>query len=438
MKKALALTLAAAMALGLAACGNGGGTSSAGSTSGSGASSGSGSTSGSNAATEVANKDKPLVWFNRQPSNSSTGELDMNALSFNDNTYYVGFDANQGAELQGTMIRDYIEANIDTIDRNGDGVIGYVLAIGDIGHNDSIARTRGVRSALGTAVEANGAINSDPVGTNTDGTSTIVQDGTLEINGTTYTVRELASQEMKNSAGATWDAATAGNAITTWSASFGDQIDIVASNNDGMGMAMFNGWSQAQGVPTFGYDANSDAVAAIANGYGGTISQHADVQAYLTLRVLRNALDGVDIDTGIGTADDADNVLSEDVYRYDEASRSYYALNVAVTAENYEEFLDSTVTYAPVSNQLDAEDHPTKNVWLNIYNSADNFLGSTYQPLLQKYDDLLNLNVEYIAGDGQTEANITNRLSNPSAYDAFAINMVKTDNAASYTALLSQ
>ena len=430
MKKALALTLAAAMALGLAACGNGGGTSSAGSTSG--------SNSGSTSTTEVANKDKPLVWFNRQPSNSSTGELDMNALSFNDNTYYVGFDANQGAELQGEMVLKYITDNIDTIDRNGDGIIGYVLAIGDIGHNDSIARTRGVRSALGTGVEANGAIDSNPVGTNTDGSSTIVQDGSIDVGGTTYTVRELASQEMKNSAGATWDAATAGNAITTWSASFGDQIDVVVSNNDGMGMAMFNGWSQAQGVPTFGYDANSDAVAAIAEGYGGTISQHADVQAYLTLRVLRNALDGVDINTGIGTADEAGNVLSEDVYRYDEASRSYYALNVAVTAENYEDFLDSTVTYAPVSYQLDAETHPTKNVWLNIYNSADNFLGSTYQPLLQKYDDLLNLNVEYIAGDGQTEANITNRLSNPSAYDAFAINMVKTDNAASYTALLSQ
>ena len=86
---------------------------------------------------EVANKDKPLVWFNRQPSNSSTGELDMTALSFNEDTYYVGFDANQGAELQGTMIKEYIEANIDTIDRNGDGIIGYVLAIGDIGHNDS-------------------------------------------------------------------------------------------------------------------------------------------------------------------------------------------------------------------------------------------------------------------------------------------------------------
>ena len=434
MKKALALALAAAMSLSLVACSSG--TSSSGSGSDSG--SGSGSTGTSGSTTTVANKDKPLVWFNRQPSNSSTGELDMTALSFNDNTYYVGFDANQGAELQGQMVLDYIKNNIEDLDRNGDGVIGYVLAIGDIGHNDSIARTRGVRSALGTAVEQDGAILSDPVGTNVDGSATAVKDGEITVNGTTYIVRELASQEMKNSAGATWDAATAGNAINTWSASFGDQIDVVVSNNDGMGMAMFLAWSKANSVPTFGYDANSDAVAAIAEGYGGTISQHADVQAYLTLRVLRNALDGVDIDTGIGTADEAGNVLSSDVFKYVEEERSYYALNVAVTAENYQDFLDSTVTYAPVSNQLDAAEHPTKNVWLNIYNSADNFLGSTYQPLLQKYDDLLNLNVEYIAGDGQTEANITNRLSNPSAYDAFAINMVKTDNAASYTALLSQ
>ena len=438
-KKAAALALASCMALSLTACGGG---STEETTAAGGAAEETTAAADDAAETEeaaeVANKDKPLVWFNRQPSNSSTGELDMAALSFNDNTYYVGFDANQGAELQGTMVKEYIEANIDTIDRNGDGIIGYVLAIGDIGHNDSIARTRGVRNALGTGVEANGEIDSNPVGTNTDGTATIVQDGTLEVNGKSYIVRELASQEMKNSAGATWDAATAGNAINTWSASFGDSIDVVVSNNDGMGMSMFNAWSKDNGVPTFGYDANSDAVAAIAEGYGGTISQHADVQAYLTLRVLRNALDGVDINTGISTADDAGNVLSESEYVYNEEERSFYALNVAVTADNYEDYLDSTVTFAAVSNQLDAEAHPTKNVWLNIYNAADNFLSATYQPLLQKYDDLLNLNVEYIGGDGQTESNITNRLGNPSQYDAFAINMVKTDNAAAYTGLLSQ
>ena len=153
MKKVLALSLAAAMAFSLAACG--GNTTEEG-----------GSTGGDS--TTVANKDKPVVWFNRQPSNSSTGELNMEALNFNEDTYYVGFDANQGAELQGQMILDYIKAHIDEIDKNGDGIIGYVLAIGDVGHNDSIARTRGVRSALGTAVtKEDGSIVSDPVGTNT-------------------------------------------------------------------------------------------------------------------------------------------------------------------------------------------------------------------------------------------------------------------------------
>ena len=430
-KKFVAIMMVAAFALSTAACGADSGTVGGDTQTGSGDKS-------SVTTSDVANKDKPLVWFNRQPSNSSTGELDMSALNFNDDTYYVGFDANQGAELQGEMVMDYIEKNIDTIDRNGDGIIGYVLAIGDIGHNDSIARTRGVRKALGTAMDKDGEIDSTPAGTNTDGSASVVQDGKIEINGKEYIIRELASQEMKNSAGATWDAATAGNAIGTWSSSFGDSIDVVVSNNDGMGMSMFNAWSKDNNVATFGYDANSDAVAAIAEGYGGTISQHADVQAYLTLRVLRNALDGVDIDTGIGTADDAGNVLSDDVYVYKADERSYYALNVAVTSDNYQDFTDSTVVWEPVSNQLDASAHPTKKVWLNIYNASDNFLSSTYQPLLQNYDDLLNLDVEYIGGDGQTESNITNRLGNPGQYDAFAINMVKTDNAASYTALLSQ
>ena len=118
MKKALAFVLAAALTVGLAACSNTeqnpDSAASGAPTSGAPASSGQDTPSG-----PVANKDKPLVWFNRQPSNSTTGELDMAALSFNEDTYYVGFDANQGAELQGTMVKQYIEENIDTIDRNG-------------------------------------------------------------------------------------------------------------------------------------------------------------------------------------------------------------------------------------------------------------------------------------------------------------------------------
>ena len=329
----------------------------------------------------TANNQKPVIFYNRQPSNSTTGELDMTTLNFNENTYYVGFDATQGGDLQGQMVLDYIKAHAAELDRNGDGIIGYVLAIGDIGHNDSIARTRGTRKALGTAVEKDGNVVSDPAGVNTDGSSSVVQDATIDVDGKTYTIRELASQEMKNQTGATWDAATAGNTLQSWTSSFGDQIDVVVSNNDGMGMSMFNAWSAAEGVPTFGYDANSDAVAAIADGYAGTISQNPAVQAYLTLRLIRNILDGVEIDTGIGTADEAGNVIAAEDFTYNADQRSYYAMNLAVTAENYEQFLDATAVYETAQTQLDEASSPNKRVWLNTYNAADNFLGSTYKPL---------------------------------------------------------
>ena len=59
------------------------------------------------------------------------------------------------------------------------------------------------------------------------------------------------------------------------------------------------------------------------------------------------------MDTGIGTADDAGNCLTEgEDYRYSEEERSYYALNVAVTADNYKDFTDSTKIYDKVSKQL--------------------------------------------------------------------------------------
>ncbi len=72
----------------------------------------------------------------------------------------------------------------------------------------------------------------------------------------------LEAQEMKNGT-STWDAATAGDVTATWYAKDGKKIDLCISNNDGMGMAAYNRWAGEAGVPTFGYDANSDAVAAI-------------------------------------------------------------------------------------------------------------------------------------------------------------------------------
>ena len=179
-RKALATMMAAAMVLSMVGCGGAktDSTASTTTTEKTEAAATEAADSAASADATVENKDKPLCWFNRQPSSSATGELDKEALNFNGNTYYVGFDANQGAELQGQMVLDYIKENADTIDRNGDGVIGYVLAIGDIGHNDSIARTRGVRSTLGTGVEADGTVDSTPAGTNVDGKAKVVKEKT--------------------------------------------------------------------------------------------------------------------------------------------------------------------------------------------------------------------------------------------------------------------
>ena len=45
------------------------------------------------AQTVVRNADKPVVFYNRQPSDPVSGEIDMETMNWNDSTFYVGFDA---------------------------------------------------------------------------------------------------------------------------------------------------------------------------------------------------------------------------------------------------------------------------------------------------------------------------------------------------------
>ncbi len=86
-------------------------------------------------------------------------------------------------------------------------------------------------------------------------------------------------------------------------------------------------------VPTFGYDANSDAVAAIADGYAGC-SQHPDVGAYLTPSAPQR--DSVEHQHRHWSADDAGNKIDSQDYKYVAERRSYYALNL-YGAEGYKD-----------------------------------------------------------------------------------------------------
>ena len=366
----------------------------------------------------VLNKDKPLVFFNRQPSDPTTGKIDMAAMNWNDKTYYVGFDAAGGGSVQGKLITDFLAQADASIDRNGDGILGYVLCIGDVGHNDSKARTEGIRKALGTW-----AGTTDPI---------TVQEGSVTIGGTTFKVVELEGKAMTGTDGSTWNANAATEAMGGWATKFADQIDMVISNNDGMAMGCLQASNYPAGVPIFGYDANADAIEAIGKGVlTGTVSQNVDAQATATLLVLRNLLDGLtgdDVHTkGISVADKYGNKISAPVQYWSDV-KAVMAENSGVTAANWQGYASGNRDTGIKQTQADK-----KKVLLTIYNSADNFLSSSYVPALKYYAPLLNIDLTIVQGDGQNESSCLDRFTNLNNFDAFAVNMVKTNSGADYT-----
>lgn len=366
----------------------------------------------------LTNKDKPLVFFNRQPSDPVTGVIDMDVMNWSDKTYYVGFDAAGGGAVQGKLIVDFLAgADPATIDRNGDGVIGYVLCIGDVGHNDSKARTQGIRQALGTW---NGS--TDPG---------VAVEGSANVGGTTMKVVELDSRAMTGTDGTTWNANAATDAMSNWATRLGDQIDMVISNNDGMAMGCLQASNYPTGVPIFGYDANADAIEAIGQGrLTGTVSQNVDAQATATLQVLRNMLDGLTgddvITSGITTPDKYGNKITAPVnYKADE--KALLAENSGVNSTNWTQYTEGTRDAG--IKQIDG---PTYRVILTIYNSGDNFLSSSYIPALNYYAPLLNIDLTIVQGDGQNEVSCLDKFTNLNNFDAYAINMVKTNSGANY------
>lgn len=367
----------------------------------------------------VMNKDKPLVFFNRQPSDPTTGSIDKASMNWNNKTYYVGFDATGGGAVQGKLITDWLSnQDVAKIDRNGDGIIGYVLCVGDVGHNDSKARTEGIRKALGTW---NGT--TEP---------TDSKEGSVVIGGKTLKVVELEGKAMTGTDGSTWNANAATDAMGGWATKFGDQLDMVVSNNDGMAMGCLQASNYPAGVPIFGYDANADAIEAIGNGkLTGTVSQNVDAQATATLQVIRNLLDGLTGDAvykkGIFEADQYGNKISADL-TYVPETKAVLALNAGVNDANWQDYTSGTR-----DKGVKQTNAPKKKVILTIYNSADNFLSSSYLPALQYYAPLLNLDLTIVQGDGQNEASCLDKFTNLNSFDAYAINMVKTNSARDYT-----
>jgi hypothetical protein len=156
----------------------------------------------------------------------------------------------------------------------------------------------------------------------------------------------------------------------------------------------------------------------------------------MTLQTLRNSLDGATGDKihtlAISEKDAQGNQMTaESVWESD--TKALKALNVAVTSDNASAYLGIQMD---TGIKQYASTVATKKVLLTLYNSADNFLSGTYKPYLKAYATLLNINLTIVEGDGQNEQACLDKFTNLDNYDAYAINLVRTNDGPSYTDLL--
>ena len=315
--------------------------------------------------------------------------------------------ASCGQKETGTII--YQAENPTTTykwDRNHDGKLGYVMMIGDKGHNDSNARTEGARNALKKMGE--------------------------ELN---ITIVELASKEMKNNTGATWDASTAGDTMGVWISQFDKQLDAVISNNDGMASAAYGSSNWIKGLPIFGFDAlPSAANDIVGEKLAGSITQNGDAQARIVAQLLRNFADGVEnpTTTGITKEDAKGNKVQRCKVDYNEAERKLLVPCGGVTKENANDYLSGSF-----EEMTENKGTKTLKVLVTIYNQGDNFLKEVYKPAFEHYGKKLNIEFTFVEGDGSQETSCLDKFTNLDSYDAYVVNMVKTESGSLYTEKLN-
>ena len=163
----------------------------------------------------------PIVFFNRKPVDD-----DLNRA---DNIYYVGAGPKAAGIEQAKIIINAYNENPHSIDIDGDGVINYVLLEGEPSHQDSLLRTEWVIKTL--------------------------QENNIPIN-------------KLNGAIGNWERAQGSALMEEWLNNY-DNIDLVISNNDDMGLGAIDAIERnnnIKGIKVVGIDGTKEALEAINEG----------------------------------------------------------------------------------------------------------------------------------------------------------------------------
>lgn len=217
----------------------------------------------------------PLVYVNREPGEDEEKRWEDNGW----NVTYVGCDARQSGTMQGEIIADL---GLDTIDKNGNGKVDYIMIEGDPENVDAKYRTEFSVKAL--------------------------EDAGLEVN------------QLDDQVG-NWDQATAQQLVANDLSQFGDDVEVVFCNNDAMAMGALQAIQAAnrtvgKDIYLVGVDALSEALeSVIAGTMTGTVFNDHFSQSHSAADAAINYLTGAGNEHYIGcdyvkvTQDNAQEVL---------------------------------------------------------------------------------------------------------------------------------
>lgn len=166
--------------------------------------------------------DIPVVFFNREPV-----EDDMKR---SDKFCYVGADPKESAVLEGKILVDAYNNDRKSLDLNGDGEVSYILLEGEASHQDSIVRTEWSIKTL--------------------------KSGGIPI-------KKLAGDI------ANWDRSQAAALMENWVKEYGNDIELILSNNDDMALGaidIIKNEKALKDVKVVGVDATEPALEAIKKG----------------------------------------------------------------------------------------------------------------------------------------------------------------------------
>ncbi|MGL1891006.1 MAG: galactose/glucose ABC transporter substrate-binding protein MglB [Spirochaetaceae bacterium] len=225
----------------------------------------------------------PLVLFNKEATEAGV-------MGSYDKVWYVGTDSAEAGIIQGQMMVKDWKANADW-DKNGDGVVQYVMLKGEPGHPDAEART----------VESVKA----------------------------FTDAGIAVEQLALEADPNWSTVHGNDKMAAWlTSSFGNDIELVIANNDGMAFGAITA-QKAAGVrlPIYSVDALAQALTHIADGeLDGTVLNDGVNQARATVDLAINAAMGKDVTAGTSWKVQTNGT---------KAVRVAY---IGVTADNYMEY----------------------------------------------------------------------------------------------------